>query len=507
MHIAAENGNTPRVKSLLNAGADPNALDKIESTPLHLAAWKGYTDTIKVLLNGGADANAKNKYGWIPLHSASQNGCIDTIDILIIAGADLTAKIDGRWTPLRIALQNRYYAETRAALPADDCRRAHLRALVAQYYAAADLLTKKMRLLSNIAFIGNIGVGKSTAISSIFDLLVPLSSSKKTIERTALETGGGGTTICEVQIKEGLEIEISLLPMSDAEMRDLVSAFCAAKWSATHKAEKSEVDEKINVSSEQERAIRNMSGLLERKIVDGKPGYKDPVADLVNSSGSEEELKIRVLALMNLKNRIRRKLRYDRSIHPMEWIKKTFEDVNNGRIKDVPLPKIIRLFIPGFGRAFGEMDITVIDTEGVDEIEVREDLDQRLKDPWTAIVICSRFNDAPGNSTRILLKYMRDLLRENFSEHIDNGKVSLMVLPRPDEARVMKRPDTDEPVESDDEGYELKRMQILPEFEAEDLADFPILFYNVEVDDASAIRSKLLDQLNKMRKAVGYRNY
>ena len=360
------------------------------------------------------------------------------------------------------------------------------------------------RLNHNIAFIGDIGVGKSTAISVIFDLLVPLSSSKKTkkkkktIERTVLETGGGGTTVCEVQIKDGPEIVISLLPMSDAEMRDLVSDFCAAKWSA-HKTEKSEVGEKISVSSEQDRAIRNMSGLvLKRQIVDGKRTYQDPMIDLVNSSGCEDELKTQILELMNLEGRTRCELRYDRSTHPMEWIKETFRAVNNGRLKDVPLPKIIYLLIPSFGRAFGELDISVIDTKGVDDIPVREDLDQRLKDPRTAIVFCSSFNDAPGNSARILLKHMR----KTFSEHIDNGKVSLMALPRSEEAGAMKDPISGEPVESDDEGYELKRMQILPEFEAESLADVPMLFYNAEIDDASAIRGDLFDQLSRLRKVV-----
>ena len=86
------------------------------------------------------------------------------------------------------------------------------------------------RLNHNIAFIGDMGVGKSTAISFIFDLLVPPSLADKVINRPVLETGAGGTTICEVHIKGGPEFGISLLPMSDAEMRELVSDFCAAKW-------------------------------------------------------------------------------------------------------------------------------------------------------------------------------------------------------------------------------------------------------------------------------------
>src|SRR5271165_648215 len=61
------------------------------------------------------------------------------------------------------------------------------------------------RLDHNVAFIGDIGVGKSTAISFMFDLLVPPSLTDRQINRPILETGGGGITICEVHIKGGPE--------------------------------------------------------------------------------------------------------------------------------------------------------------------------------------------------------------------------------------------------------------------------------------------------------------
>lgn len=57
------------------------------------------------------------------------------------------------------------------------------------------------RLKHNIAFVGDIGVGKSTAISFIFDLLIPAKAEDRNINRPVLETGAGGTTICEVHVK------------------------------------------------------------------------------------------------------------------------------------------------------------------------------------------------------------------------------------------------------------------------------------------------------------------
>jgi transcriptional regulator with XRE-family HTH domain len=157
---------------------------------------------------------------------------------------------------------------------------------------AAAFLT---RLDHNIAFIGDIGVGKSTAISFLFDLLIPPTLVDKPINRPVLETGAGGTTICEVHIKSGPEFGISLLPVSDAELRELIADFCAAKWMAVH-ADRQDKGENAQVSREIERAIRNMASLVRRREMGGgKTVYHDPVVDLVRTCMSEEELRTKVV--------------------------------------------------------------------------------------------------------------------------------------------------------------------------------------------------------------------
>ena len=355
------------------------------------------------------------------------------------------------------------------------------------------------QLNHNVAFVGDQGVGKSTAISFIFDLLVPPSMAEKQINRPILETGGGGTTICEVHVKGGPEFGISLVPMSDNELRDLVADFCAAKW-MTVNSERREQGENVGVSREADRAIRNMSGLSRRReMVDGKTAYSDPVNDLARSCANEEEFRTRVLGLMALPDRSRREIWYDSGTrkHPMEWVTETFKAVNNGRLKDVSLPRSIDLLIPSFGRSFGELEISVIDTKGVDDVAVREDLDARLKDPRTAVIFCSRFNDAPGNSARMLLQHMR----QTFSERVDTGKVSILALPRAEEARAMKDDMGDQAL-TDAEGYEFKRMQVSGELGADDLGGVPLIFFNVEADEPGRIRSELFGQLARMRKTV-----
>jgi transcriptional regulator with XRE-family HTH domain len=355
------------------------------------------------------------------------------------------------------------------------------------------------RLDHSIGFIGDQGVGKSSAICFIFDLLVPPALADMHINRPILETGAGGTTICEVHVKGGPEFGISLVPMSENEHRQLVADFCAAKWMLLDAGPR-DTSETIGVSRETERAIRNMSGLgRRRETKDGKVTYHDPVTELARSCASEEEFRTRILGLVGLPDRTRRELWYDSATrkNPMEWVMETFKAVNNGRLTDVPLPRSIDLLIPGFGKDSGELHISIIDTKGVDDVAVREDLDARLKDPRSAVVFCTRFNDAPGNSARLLLEHMR----KTFSERVDTGKVSIVALPRSGEARAMKD-DAGELAVTDAEGYELKRLHVAGELADDDLAGVPVMFFNVESDDPKAARAELYRQLSQMRKSV-----
>lgn len=364
---------------------------------------------------------------------------------------------------------------------------------------AAGYLTK---LKHNVAFVGDIGVGKSTAISFVFDLLVPVKAEDKNIKRPVLETGAGGTTICEVHIKSGPEFGVSVLPMEDSDLTDLVSDFCAAKWATMHRKE-GESSETPQVSREVERAIRNMSGLVRRRTtVDAKPSYHDPVQDLIRDCQGEDDFRARVLGAMNLPERTNTEIWYESGTrkHPSEWMREVFRAVNNGRMADVPLPKSIGLIVPDFGKSFGEFEITVVDTKGVDDVAVREDLDLRLKDQRTSVVLCSRFNDAPGTSAKALLQHMK----QTFSERFDTGKVSILSLPRSGEAREMKDDMGDQAL-SDEEGYEFKRMQVAAELNAEEMAGVSVLFFNVESDDAATVRAELFRQLSRMRDTVSER--
>jgi hypothetical protein len=265
-----------------------------------------------------------------------------------------------------------------------------------QIHEAADYLLKTTH---HIACIGPIGVGKSTALSFLFSLLKPEAARGGLADRVVLESGGGGTTLCEVRVRRGRDYGIVVHPLAEDEVHALVRDFCAARWLQA-RSKGDEAGDPAIVSNEADRAIRNMAGLAAKaqRGRDGKVIRHDLVAELVETCNSEEELLIKVLDRMQLHERTRRELWFDASMGkpPLSWMSETFSALNKGRIADAPWPEAVDLLMPDFGKEAGELEIVVVDTKGIDDIAVREDLDARLKDARTAIVLCSRFEDAPG---------------------------------------------------------------------------------------------------------------
>ncbi|MHB9147493.1 MAG: ankyrin repeat domain-containing protein [Candidatus Amoebophilus sp.] len=77
------------VKSLLENGANPNAPDNYNRTPLDWAIFSNNLDAVKLLVEAGGDCNAVcGEYGYRPLHQAAVSKNIDTVKYLLQKGAD-----------------------------------------------------------------------------------------------------------------------------------------------------------------------------------------------------------------------------------------------------------------------------------------------------------------------------------------------------------------------------------------------------------------------------------
>ena len=80
------------VNILLNAGADPNILFRDGLTILHCALLANTRGFIKTLLDAGADPNKPNEFGETPLNWVGTQQ--DLVQVLLNAGADpKTAKL------------------------------------------------------------------------------------------------------------------------------------------------------------------------------------------------------------------------------------------------------------------------------------------------------------------------------------------------------------------------------------------------------------------------------
>ncbi len=100
---AVKNGHTDLARLLMEKGADPNARDELQQTPLHWAAQAGRTELARLLIEKGAEIQTKDYRKWTPLHRAAEFGHADLAQLLIEKGADLNAKDRSQRTPLHWA--------------------------------------------------------------------------------------------------------------------------------------------------------------------------------------------------------------------------------------------------------------------------------------------------------------------------------------------------------------------------------------------------------------------
>ncbi|AAF44588.1 ankyrin repeat protein [Fowlpox virus] len=107
IHYAAVRNNVVIINTLLDYGADIEALSQKIGTVLHFALYgtNPYM-SVKTLIDRGANVNSKNKYLSTPLHYACKKNCKpEVIKMLLDNGADVNAINIRNQYPLLIALE------------------------------------------------------------------------------------------------------------------------------------------------------------------------------------------------------------------------------------------------------------------------------------------------------------------------------------------------------------------------------------------------------------------
>ena len=116
----AQKGNIAKIRVLLAAGANPNAVNEKGRTALMAAAYKNHPEIAKVLLAADANPNTAKDDGATPLIFAAQGGYPEIAKMLLAADANPNASIDNGWTSLMSAAQ---HGHTEIAKNASRCWR------------------------------------------------------------------------------------------------------------------------------------------------------------------------------------------------------------------------------------------------------------------------------------------------------------------------------------------------------------------------------------------------
>lgn len=348
------------------------------------------------------------------------------------------------------------------------------------------------------AFIGTIAVGKSTAICRAEGLEI---STTKGMAKAVLETGAGGITICEVHLRQGPGYGIIVEPCTDDEIRRHVSEFANFLFNPTQPAQQSDDDGETGspgISREVERALRNMAGLRRRRAEKKPDGTVVPAVDearvLASTVSDAKALSVEILARMELHKRDRRDMWYSNDLGKaaLEWQQDLFERVNNGRHSEFTLPKRIELVKPDAVLGDETASITLIDTQGIDDIAERADLEQHFDDAHTVVVLCTVFNEAPATAVRQLLTRAKEGGVRTLDSH-----VAVLALPRPGEALAMK--DNGYPAQSASEGYDLKAEEVQLKLHPLGLDNLPVAFFNSAEDEPEQLRAFILGRIEAIR--------
>ncbi|KAK7473413.1 hypothetical protein BaRGS_00035340 [Batillaria attramentaria] len=103
LFAACEGGDVEAVKSLLDRGANVNATDKKNRTPLHVACTSGGKTMVEVLLEKGASTEVQDDEGNTPLHLACHRGSREIVQLLLDKQAKRFTKNNANLTPSDLA--------------------------------------------------------------------------------------------------------------------------------------------------------------------------------------------------------------------------------------------------------------------------------------------------------------------------------------------------------------------------------------------------------------------
>ena len=102
-------GQVDCARTLLDYGADINAVDRCDYTSLHYASYYDNLHVIRFLLEHGANLNAQTVNHETALHLALRRGHFEAVRLLLDHGADVTVQGMDGLTPYQVATQGGHH--------------------------------------------------------------------------------------------------------------------------------------------------------------------------------------------------------------------------------------------------------------------------------------------------------------------------------------------------------------------------------------------------------------
>lgn len=92
VHVAAERGCVDILRAAFEHGADVDARDAKQCTPLHYVTRRNTVDVVNALVRNGANLEARTDDGETPLHEAASSLNSEFAMALLKHGADMNAR-------------------------------------------------------------------------------------------------------------------------------------------------------------------------------------------------------------------------------------------------------------------------------------------------------------------------------------------------------------------------------------------------------------------------------
>jgi hypothetical protein len=336
-----------------------------------------------------------------------------------------------------------------------------------------------------IAFVGEIGVGKTTALSFVTNLITDGDQPK-----SIFPTGSGRTTVCEVAIKIAPAYGIAVDCLTEDQIRRLVTDLInGLKFG------------KNGLPSELERVIRSMADLRRvtsrAKTQSEKPSTTDHLKDLIDNFEDVDAVIGEVMARMKLDSRTENQLILSKDAEgSMEWLASNISKINYGQHPKFSVPHRITVLLPLEALRETPFLISVIDTKGVEGTTQRPDLMAQIEEARTVTVLCCKFSDAPGG---VPLSILRETL-DSGSDALEAKRLCLLVLPRESEALKIVNDAGETPADFE-EGYAVREAQIEQQFATEGLPNIPVNFFQVGLDEPEKIWHWLTSRIEEIRAA------